>query len=124
MAASLVAALLVVGCSVGPSAVKTSPAGGTRAPTAITLGTSWGASGRLGSPLTVSCRTGGNAVSVRGAFGPERVDIELRGLRPGKHYTFMQFEEPPPSATVTVTESGPVLELRFVDWIGSRGYPR
>ncbi|MGH7666034.1 MAG: hypothetical protein ACREN1_01795 [Candidatus Dormibacteria bacterium] len=49
------------------------------------------ASGPLGPPLAASCRLEGKEVSVRGAFGPERVDIELRGLRPGKHYTFMQF---------------------------------
>ncbi|MGH7666063.1 MAG: hypothetical protein ACREN1_01940 [Candidatus Dormibacteria bacterium] len=83
--------------------------------TAITLDTSWMASGQLGPPLSVNCRRGGKEVSVRGVLGPERVDIQLQGLRPGKNYTFTQFEEPPPRATVTVTESGPVLEAYFVN---------
>ncbi|MGH7692225.1 MAG: hypothetical protein ACREOA_05925 [Candidatus Dormibacteria bacterium] len=52
---------------------------------------------------------------MRGAFGPGSVDIELKGLRRGKHYSFMQFEEPPPRATVTVTESGPVIENYFAN---------
>ncbi|MGH9069659.1 MAG: hypothetical protein ACRDX8_00485 [Acidimicrobiales bacterium] len=125
-AAALVAALLVVGCSVGPSAVKISPGHAVRAPTAITLQSSWAASGSLGAPLAVSCSGGGRAVSVRGAFGPETVDIELRGLHPGKHYTFMQFADPPPSATVTLTESGPVVDYYSVkvkppkDFLGPR----
>ncbi len=63
---------------------------------------------------------------MRGTSGPETVDIELRGLDPGKHYTFIQFADPPPSATVTLTESGPVVDYYSVkvkppkDFLGPR----
>ncbi|MGC1184851.1 MAG: hypothetical protein WBA31_06835 [Candidatus Dormiibacterota bacterium] len=81
----------------------------------------WHAAGVLGRPLLTSCRAAGKEVDIHGGLGPERVDIRLRGLHPGKHYLFLAYQTPV-SATLRVTETGPVDAQRyakgFTDFLG------
>jgi hypothetical protein len=84
----------------------------------------WYGVGLIGPPLTPSCQAGGREVTIRGAFGPETAQVQLRGLRPGKHYTILGYG-PPVSATVRVTETGPVVAQLIAkgstDFLGPAG---
>ncbi|MGC2190829.1 MAG: hypothetical protein WA751_00650 [Candidatus Dormiibacterota bacterium] len=84
----------------------------------------WYGVGLIGPPLTTSCQAGGKEVTIRGAFGPETAQVQLRGLRPGKHYTILGYG-PPVSATVRVTETGPVVPQLIAkgstDFLGPAG---
>ncbi|MGC1185159.1 MAG: hypothetical protein WBA31_08425 [Candidatus Dormiibacterota bacterium] len=47
-------------------------------------------------------------MTVRGRFGPETAVVQLRGLHRDKRYALVKYQ-PAPSATVRVTETGPVV---------------
>jgi hypothetical protein len=87
----------------------------------LLLSSFWHGFGEVGPPLTTACAEGGRQVTLRGAFGPELADIQLRGLRPGKHYAFYAYQSPI-SATVRVTQTGPVgtqsNRKEFTDFLG------
>lgn len=98
-------ATLMVGCGRSSTEAGTLT---TANETSISLRSSlWYGVGLVGPPLTTSCQSGGAAVAIRGAFGPEAATIQLRGLHAGRRYSFVEYR-PAPSATVSVTETGPV----------------
>ena len=120
--AGLAASLLLAGCSlfpnptvrIGPSSPTSPPLRSQPGGTAILLTSAWGGVGPIGPPLTTTCQVGGNQVTIRGAFGPETAEVELAGLHPGSHYSFVQFQ-PAVSATVRVSETGPIPIATITD---------
>jgi hypothetical protein len=109
LAVGLAVAIVLAGCGpVSGSASHTGSRGASQKVTQLLLLSSfWHGFGLVGPPLTTSCSADGRQVTLRGAFGPELADIQLRGLRPGKHYAFYAYQSPT-SATVRVTQTGPV----------------
>lgn len=117
LAVTVFVGILVVGCT--PALALTRAA---EKPTRlVVLSDFWHAVDVLGPPLTTSCMAGGKQVDIHGGLGPERVAIRLRGLHPGRHYLFLAYQSPV-SATVRVTETGPVDAPRypqgFTDFLG------
>lgn len=123
LAVGLAVAIVLAGC--GPASDSASHLGSRGASQKVTqlrlLSSFWHGFGLVGPPLTTSCSEGGREVTLRGAFGPERAEIQPRGLRPGKHYAFYAYQSPI-SATVRVAQTGPVgtqtKSKEFTDFLG------
>jgi hypothetical protein len=90
-----------------PSSSLAPSPGSATGRTALLLTSVWGAVGPIEPPLTTSCQDGGKRVIVRGPFGPETAEVQLGGLHPNRHYSFVAFQ-PAVSATVRVAETGPI----------------